>query len=308
MILVSTAIKPGDWVEALQAALPAGMPVVSDLDTIDPAHIRYLVAWRSPASLFERLPNLRAVFNLGAGVDALLANDIVPSHIPLVRVVDGGMAEQMVEYCLYGILRFHRRFDVYEAQQAAQIWDNGRAIAAAECRVTVLGMGALGLAVAQAAQGLGYAVRGWSRSGGTIGGIACESGRAGLLRLLAATDIAVLMLPLTPDTTGMIDAEALAALPAGAALVNAARGKLVDEPALLAALDSGHLRGLLTDVTATEPLPAGHPLWTHPRVRLTPHIAAATLIGPTVAQIVANIDRMEQGEAPLGLVNRQRGY
>jgi glyoxylate/hydroxypyruvate reductase len=308
MFFVSTPWNSAEWVRAFRAALPASLPVVDSLDGLDPAAIRYFAGWRPKPELLASLTGLRAMFALAAGVDGLLAAKSVPDHVPLMRILDGGMAPQMSEFCLYGVLRFHRQFDLYEAQQATQTWASQPGRAAAETRVSVLGMGTLGSAVAKTISGLGYPVRGWSRSGGTVDGIACESGRDGLLRLLAETDIAIVLLPLTPDTERFIDASALAALPDGAALINVARGGLIDEDALLAALNSGRLRGVLLDVTATEPLPADHPLWTHPRVRITPHVAASTLIGPAVAQIVANVDRIERGEAPTGVVDRQRGY
>lgn len=268
----------------------------------------YLAVWKPPAGMFAHFPKLKTVFTLGAGVDALLANPELPAGVAVVRLLDAGMAGQMTEYCLYGVLHFHRDFDLYARQQAQGEWRNLPPPDTAARKVGILGLGVMGGALAAALTALGFKVLGWGRSPKKIAGVASFHGRDGLTMMLRQTDILVCLLPLTPETDAILDRDAFAALPQGAVLINAGRGRLVDEDALLDALDSGHLRGALLDVFRTEPLPAGHRLWSHPKVIVTPHIAAETMPGPATAQIADNIRRLEAGLKPLGLVEPGRGY
>jgi glyoxylate/hydroxypyruvate reductase len=264
--------------------------------------------WNPPPGLFARLPRLRAAFALGAGVDALLRHDDLAPTIPLVRLLDAGMAAQMVEYALYGVLTWQRRFHDYAAQQAHALWLRQPPRMREETRIGVLGLGEMGGTVARALADLGYPVAGWSRTPKSLPGIDCRHGDHGLDRVLAGTDVLVTMLPTTPATQGLLDARRLSRLRPGAFVVHCSRGDQLDVDALLAALDSGQLGGALLDVFAIEPLPADSPLWAHPKVRITPHVAAVTLPGPAVAQIVDNIRALRQGDAMTGIVDRHRAY
>ncbi len=271
-------------------------------------HADYAVGWNPPAALFASQPRLKAYFQAGAGVERLLALPGLPPALPVVRVEDAGMARQMAEYCCHEVFRRYRRYGEYEAQQRDALWRGLDPPSDAPFRVGVLGLGALGEHVARTLAGFGYEVLGHARTPRGIPGVQTSSGDDALDRFLARCDVLILMLPLTARTRGIVDARALACLPRGAWLVNVARGALVDDGALLAALDDGHLAGATLDVFHTEPLPAEHPFWRHPRIRITPHVAAVTQVPESARQIAAKILRFERGEPAGGVVDRSRGY
>lgn len=275
---------------------------------VDNEAVRYVVAWNPPDGFFAQFPRLRAVFALGAGVDRLLTRADLPLQVPVIRLTDAGMAGQMAEYALYGVLRYQRQFDLYQAQQARHAWQPLPPRLAPEVRVSVLGLGAIGAVVARTLADLGYAVSGWSRRPKDLPGIACHHGPAALDALLATTDVLISVLPSTPETRWLITGKQLAQLPRGAALINAGRGDQIDEAALLDMLDVGHLRFAQLDVFAHEPLPPDSPLWDRPEVTITPHIAAITLPGPAVAQIADKLRALQRGEVPAGLVDRTWAY
>ena len=309
MILLHTpsAKEVAAYLPLLRAALPA-MPVLT-LDTLQqPEQVRYVITWGPPPGLFTGLPALQAVFALGAGVDKLLLRPDLPATVPIYRLLDGGMGQQMAEYVRLGVLSYQRHMDIYRRQQAAGVWKMLPPRLPADVRVGVLGLGEIGSAVAQALVADGYQVSGWSRTPRQLAGVASYHGEAGLGEMLAKSDVLACVLPSTPQTQGLLDAERLACLPAGAMVINAGRGDLLDENALLALLDSGHLRAAQLDVFAMEPLPAHSRLWQHPSVTLTPHIAAITLRQQAVSQIAANLQRLQAGLAAEGLVQRTRGY
>lgn len=297
--------------DAVRTLLKAAMPeadVAVWPEAVDPCRVRYAVVWSPPADFFAPFTHLEAVFTLGAGVDKLLTRSDLPSHTPIVRLLDAGMAPQMVEYVLYGVLRYQRQFDLYQQHQHQRQWQPQAPRLAADVRVGVLGLGQMGGAVAAALAGLGYRVSGWSRSTRQIQGVRCLDGDAGLLELVRSSDVLVNILPSTPQTRLLLNHQLLGQLPQGAALINAGRGDQLDISALLDLLESGHLRYAQLDVFSTEPLPADSPLWARSDVVITPHVAAATLMAPAVSQIVHNLDALKQGLIPEGLVDRQRGY
>jgi glyoxylate/hydroxypyruvate reductase len=273
-----------------------------------PEEVDYVAAWRAPPGLFATLPRLRAVFALGAGVDALLIRTDIAPDVPLVRLLDAGMAEQMVEYALLGALTWQRRMHEYDLQQSRRLWRQQPPRMRAETQLGVLGLGSLGGAVATALARFGYPVSGWSRTARSLDGVRCMQGDAGLQALLSGSDVLINMLPSTPQTRGLLTRERLALLRPGAYVVNASRGDQLDLDALCALLDSGQLGGALLDVFPLEPLPTDHPLWVHPRVRITPHVAACTLVEPAVAQIVANIERLRRALPMKGVVDREHAY
>ncbi len=282
----------------------AGLAVVTAADAPDPAAVEYVAAWAPPPGLFARFAKLKAVFALGAGVDRFLGRDDLPASVPLLRLEDAGMAAQMLDYALFSVLWFQRDFDLY-ARRAE--WRPEAARAAAETRVGVLGLGMLGGAVARGLASRGYDVAGWRRAPGGSD-LPVFSGGDGLRALLARSDVVISVLPATAETRGLLDAGSLALLPPGAAVVNVGRGDAIVTEDLLAALDSGRLRGAVLDVFAAEPLPADSPLWTHPKVLVTPHVAAVTPPGPAARQVAANLARLAAGRPPTGLVDRRRGY
>lgn len=269
----------------------------------------YVVGWKPPAELFARQPGLKAVINYGAGVDAILAMHAVPAHMPIVRLEDAGMAQQMAEYAIYGVIYHQRHMHVYHAQQRAIRWqqheDRGNV---QRPTVGVMGLGEMGGTVATKLAAFGYSVRGWSRSKREIENVLTFAGHDSLPTFLSGCDVLVSALPLTESTKGILNAVSLAQLPRGAFLVNAGRGGHLVDADVVAALASGQLGGALLDVFNEEPLPRDHPFWTHPRVIVTPHIAATTPIKDACAQIVAKISAMDRGEAVSGIVDPNVGY
>jgi glyoxylate/hydroxypyruvate reductase A len=276
-------------------------------DIGDPTTIDYLAAWLIPPGLIETLPNLRAVFSVGAGVDQLdLA--AIPAHLPLARMLEPGIEACLTAYVAMAVLALHRDLPAYISQQRARIWRSLPVRPPSACRVGLLGLGQLGQASANALRALGFPVAGWSRTEKHLDGLICHHGSTGLPTLLATTDILVCLLPLTPETTGILNAQTFAQLPPGASLVNAGRGGHLVEPDLLAALASGRLSAAMLDVAASEPLPPDHPFWTHERILLTPHVGAVTQPETGITALLANLRRHQRGESLLGLVDRARGY
>jgi len=277
-------------------------------DAAAPDSIDYIVySPMGPVQDFTPFTRAKAVLNLWAGVERVVGNKTLTQ--PLCRMVDDGLERGMVEYVTGHVLRYHLGLDATLAQQDG-IWrhDDGVPPLARNRRVVMLGLGALGAACAQSLSGLGFDVTGWSRSPKQITGITCLDGAAGLRQALSHAEILVSLLPDTPETSNLLNAQTLALLPKGAAIINPGRGTLIDDAALLAALDAGQIGHATLDVFRVEPLPPAHPYWAHPRVTVTPHIAAESR-AETAAQVVAeNIRRSEAGEALLYLVDRARGY
>lgn len=299
--------KTAQYIDLFRAAAPA-LTVVGADDVTDAATVEWLAGWRLPPGYFARFPRLKIFFGLGAGVDAVLQRDDLMPQVQVVKLADAGMAPQMAEFALLGVLMWQRRMSEYSQQQSRAEWRQLPPRLRADVRVTVLGLGAIGGEVARTLAEFGYHVRGWSRSAKFIAGVKCVQGGEALHVLLGDTDVLVNMLPSTPETRHLISRDVLAALPAGAYVVNSSRGDQLDAEALVALLDSGHLSGALLDVFATEPLPADSPLWRHANIRITPHVAALTIPADAVSQIIANIRRLQQGVMPQGLVLRERGY
>lgn len=293
------------WVEALAAQLPHAQVHGVD-EAADSAD--YAVGWNPGPDFFAAHPKLRAFFATSAGVDALLAGGALPATLPVVRIEDGGMAAQMSEYCLYEAIRLQRRFGDYETQRHERVWRALEIEPKSAWPVGVFGLGAIGTRIARTLARAGFPVRGYARSPKRIDGIECLDETHGLRAFLEGTRLLVLVAPHTPDTERLFDAERLWWLMPGAWLVNVARGALVDEPALLAALDAGRIAGASLDVFAHEPLPPGHPFWHHRSVRLTPHVSGITQIDESARQIAGKIAALERGERVTGLVDRTRGY
>lgn len=304
IVFHSDATRPEPWLAALRQALPRAE--VSTWAEGAPA-ADYAVVWAPPQRLFDEQGTLKAAFNLGAGVDALLPLRL-PLGCRLVRLDDAGMGVQMAEYVCHALIRHFREFDGYERDMAEGRWSFRKPRERADYPVGIMGMGVLGQRVARAVAGFEFPVNGWSRAPRAVDGVRGFTGLGGLGDFLAASRVLVCLLPLTPETEGILNRDTLAQLRPGAYLINAARGAHLVEPDLLALLDSGHLAGATLDVTRTEPLPAGHPFWSEPRITLTPHTAARTLRHETVAQIARKIRALERGEAVAGVVDAGRGY
>jgi glyoxylate/hydroxypyruvate reductase A len=292
------------WLPGLRAALP-GAEVSLWVPGAAPAD--YAVVWKPSQQLLDEQPQLKAIFNTGAGVDALMQLRL-PSGVPVVRLDDAGMSVQMAEYVCHALIRHFREFDAYEADTRAGKWSFRKPLSRADFPVGILGLGVLGERVARAVAQFEFAVNGWSRSPKVVPGVQCFAGMAQLPDFLAASRVLVCLLPLTPDTRDLLNLANLSQLSPGGYVINVARGAhLVDED-LLALLDSGHLAGATLDVFRTEPLPPEHPFWTHPKITVTPHTSARTLRSESIAQIAEKIAALELGEPVAGKVDPSRGY
>ena len=274
----------------------------------DRAQIDYALVWSPEPGLLASLPNLKLVVGLGAGVDHILRDPSVPAGVTIVRLVDPYMTDAMSEYVALQVLRLHRQDLDYLAQQRAAIWEEREQMNAAERPVGILGFGTLGQDAARKLKALGFDVAGWSRSAKEVPGFATYAGPDGFDELLARSEILVCLLPLTAETRGILNAAAFARLPRGAGIVNAGRGGHLVEEDLIPALDSGQLSGAVLDVFREEPLLPGHPFWHHPRIIVTPHVAAETH-PPTAAAVIRDAIRCFEAGLPVpNRVDPVRGY
>jgi glyoxylate/hydroxypyruvate reductase A len=276
-------------------------------DIGDPSAVRYLAAWQPPADAMQTLPNLEVIFSVGAGIDQFDLSS-VPPHVAVVRMTEPGIVEGMVEYVTQAVLAIHRDVFDYAQLQRESVWREMPVRAASTRRVGVLGLGMLGMAVLKTLRMFGFPCAGWSRSAHEIEGVECYAGADSLDAFLARTDILVCLLPLTDATRGLIDKHVFDTLPKGASFINVGRGPHVVQQDLLNALDSSRLHAAILDVTDPEPLPPTHPFWTHPRVRLTPHIASATRPETAVDVVLENLRRHRAGLPLIGAIDRARGY
>ena len=276
-------------------------------DIGDPKDVRYLGVWVPPENIGATFPNVELVFSVGAGVDQFDFAQL-PPNVPLVRMLDTGIKEAMVEYVTLAVLALHRDLLHFLAQQRAQIFEEFQITYADRRRIGVMGLGLLGQAALERLKPFGFPLIGWNRSPRNLPGVTCYAGAEGLPAFLAQTDILICLLPLTTQTTGILNAKLFAQLPRGAQIVNVGRGGHLVTADLIAALDAGQLGGAVLDVVDPEPLPKGHPLWTHPKVLLTPHNASMTRPETAVAFVLDTIARHRRGEPLPGLVDRTRGY
>ena len=299
-----TNTDPEPWLAGLRAALPQAK---IELWQTGASPADYAVVWAPPQQFFDEQPQLKAVFAIGAGVDALLKLRL-PASASFVRLDDAGMAVQMAEYVCHAVIRHFRELDVYAADISQGRWTAHPPRNRADFPVGVMGMGVLGQRVAQALTHFEFPVNGWSRTAKAIEGIRGFHGDEQRDDFLAASRILVNLLPLTVDTQGIMNRNTLSRLQPGGYVINVARGAhLVDED-LLALLDSGHLAGATLDVFRTEPLPLDHPFWRHPNITITPHTSARTLRETSIAQIAGKLMALQRGEFVAGLVDVGRGY
>lgn len=311
LLLALTGWRSEPWIARLSALLPGRR--IDTLGTLrDRDAVQYALTWRHPPGSLEALPNLRAIFSLGAGVDHVFADPRLPDA-PIVRVVDPDLTARMSEWVALQVLLHHRQFRRYDRQQRERVWDEDESQPrAADVRVGLLGLGVLGLDAARKLQTLGFTVAGWSRAPKQVEGMATYHGAQGLDAMLARTDILVSLLPLTPDTRGVLNAALIAKLPRdgriGPALINAGRGGSQVEADILAALEAGALKGASLDVFETEPLPAHSPLWGREDVFVSPHNSAISEPDAVAGYIAGQILAHERGESWRNLVDRKRGY
>lgn len=300
-----------EWLAGIKQRLPQAE--IREWQRGDERPADYALVWRPPHEMLANRRDLKAVYALGAGVDAILDQErkhpgTLPAGVPLLRLEDTGMAQQMQEYALSYVLRYFRRFDEYQALQQRQEWQPLDPHSLDDFTIGILGAGVLGQSVARKLTEFGFSVRCWSRSAKQLDGVQSFAGEAQRAAFLDGVKLVINLLPNTPETLGILNRELFAQLQPGAYLINIARGAHLVEADLLAALEQGQLAAATLDVFAREPLPQDHPFWRHPRVTITPHIAAITLPQQAMDQIAANIRALEAGHAPAGVVDRQRGY
>ncbi len=308
---------PGDeakpWCDALSRCFPG-----AEVWAFDPAAghrgADYAVVWAPPAEIFAAPEPFRAIFTMGAGVDKLLRTPdlmAMTRGAPIIRLNDAGMSAQMAEYVCHALVRHTRQLAAYEIQQAQGVWRKHPGIMRADWPVGVMGLGSIGAPVAQAVAALGYPTLGWSRSARAVASVETCHGMAALDAFLSRVRVLVCVLPLTPETDGILNSANLSKLQPDAYLINVARGQHVVDEDLIALIDAGHLAGATLDVFREEPLPAVHPFWHHPKITVTPHISAITLLAESAAQIAGKIRQIEAG-SPVdqidGVVDAARGY
>ncbi|ERK17802.1 D-3-phosphoglycerate dehydrogenase [Pantoea sp. AS-PWVM4] len=302
----SDPVRGAHWQRWLaQHAPDIQLHIWPDID--DAEQVEVLVAWQPPDDVMATFPNLKALMSVGAGADQFDLSKL-PPELPVVRMIEPGLTQGMVEYVTFAVLGLHRDMPRYFQQQREQLWQTHRIYTAGERRVGVMGLGELGQASLKQLVSLGFNCAGWSRTPRDIDGVRCWHGSEQLAEFLAWSDILVCLLPLTDTTRGLLNAELFAQLPSGAALVQVGRGPQLNDDHLLAALASGQLSAAVIDVTDPEPLPAGHPFWHHPAIWLTPHIASQTQTDSAVAALVENLRRYQRGEPMVGVIDRNRGY
>ena len=296
--------KAEPWHQGLSAALPG-----ADITVWEPGapQADYAVVWAPPQQFMDEQRGLKALFNIGAGVDALLKLRLPPGAL-VVRLDDAGMAVQMAEYVCHAVIRHFREFDAYEADMAAGRWGYRKPRLRSDFAVGVMGLGVLGERVARALAHFDFPVNEWSRSPKAVDGVRAFHGAEGFNDFLGASRVLVNLLPLTPETQDIINGDTLSRLQRGGYVINVARGAHLVEEDLLALIDNGHIAGATLDVFRTEPLPAGHAFWNHPRITITPHTSARTLRDETIAQIARKMASLQRGEAVAGVVNPGRGY
>lgn len=301
-------VIPDRKLEDLQQRLVQALPdtrIEIWPDMADVAAVEFVVVWKQPPGSLATLPNLKAIQCFGAGVDAILADTTLPA-LPIARIVDPTLSQTMVRY-LDGVVSHYRlRLDVFNRQQQQTLWQpkSPRPIA----HICLLGLGELGSAAARHFVQQGYQVSGWARTAKQLAGIQCYNGAQGLASALAQADVVICLLPLTPATESLLGSEFFHQLKAGTIFINVARGAIVDDEALLAALNNGQLQAACLDVFRQEPLPAQHPFWHHPNILITPHVSAVTNVSTVVAQIAENYRRSQRGEALLNKVDISKGY
>lgn len=296
------------WRHSLKAAMP-GLECRDWDDSGDDDAVEFALVWKPPlGELQRRFANLKVIFSLGAGVDHLLVDPDLPPAVPIVRMVEPELTRGMTEYVVLHVLRYHRLVPALEDQQKRNVWKVLPTPTAPKRRVGIMGLGVIGQDSLRVLSALGFALSGWSRTAKTIPGVTCYHGPDGLKAFLADTEILVCLLPYTADTDNILNRDVFGGLPQGAYLINAGRGGLQDEDDILAALESGQLAGATLDVFREEPLPGDHAFWNHPNVTLTPHNAGTAQHWSAAQEVVANIQRIREGQAPLNIADPAAGY
>ncbi len=298
---------PRKWRGLLESGLPQ-FRVECWPEIKDPSDVEYAVVWNPPRDCFKSLVNIKAIFSLGAGVDSLLTDDSIPADIPIVRLLDAGLARQMSHYAIYGVLHFQRQFFEYRRLQAQEKWSPLPVTLANSFTVGVLGFGTIGRVIASDLENLGFPVIGWANSSKSDVDAEVYVGVTELDDFLASSQLVINVLPLTAETRGLCDERFFGRMRPGSYFINLGRGGHVIESDLEKAIDSGRLAGAMLDVFASEPLSPKSSFWKRESVLITPHISGVTLAEEASDQIISNICLIESGQSPNGVVDRVRGY
>ena len=305
LLLDSTTKDLSPWISAFKEHLPENEVVTWD-QVEDPNDVTVAVVWQHQKDLFTKIPNVKLVASLGAGVDHIVHDPLLPNHVPVSKVISSHLSTPMSNYCIGAILHFHKQFDKYLEDKAQKRWhqefDPERPMT-----IGILGLGELGTDLANKLVLLGFEVHGLSRTKKELSSVSTY-GEDELDTFLSRINMLVCMLPTTEKTTGMINGSLINKLPKNSYLINVGRGKQQVDEDILQALDSGHLAGAFLDVFPLEPLPKSSLLWSHPSVFITPHIAVVTKIEAAVPQIVENYNRLKAGQPFINLIDREKGY
>jgi glyoxylate/hydroxypyruvate reductase A len=307
LLFCSHLDDPNEWIPELKRHMP-DLEIEVWPEVKDRAAVDAILVWLPPAEGgLGQFPNLKAIQSLGAGVNQLDLKSL-PRHIPLARLVDPGLNVSMRDYCVWAVLRHYRGLDMHAEHQPQKKWVYYIPPPKSAVSVGIMGLGELGGEVARAVADLGFSVRGWARSPKKLDGVACFSGADGLKEFAGKTDILICLLPLTPETRGILARPLFEMLPKGAKIINVGRGDHLVEPDLLAALASGQIACATLDVFSKEPLPAEHPFWSHPKVTVTPHVAAFGAAVTAAPVVVENLRRAMARKPLLNQVDIDRGY
>ena len=307
LLIIAPDFKVTSWVKHLGALQP-GIEIRVWPEAGNASEIEFALCWNHPWGELTKYKNLKCIASLGAGVDHLIRDPDLPDGVPITRVVEHSMAQSMSEYVVLSVLNYCRQFDAYRSDQDQKHWHPRRPRLAEETHIGIMGMGQLGSDAAQKLSSLGFTVSGWSRRPKNMDGVQCFAAEDGFENFLSRSQILICLLPLTPSTKGILNRKTFDRLPKGAYVINVARGQHLVENDLIEALDSGRLAGACLDVFDVEPLPADHPFWNHPKIRVTPHISSITFPGAVAPQIIENYRRARTGRPLLNVVDLKRGY
>ena len=307
-LIFHSSIKRDDWWRAEIGKHVPDLEIRFYPEIGNPDDIEFALCFNMPHGELAKFKNLKAIFSLGAGVDHFLEDPTFPKNIPFTRVVNDELTSRMSEYVVQHVLNHHRYQLEYDQHQRDGVWKVRHAPAARNRKIGIMGLGELGQGAAKTLKLLGFDVAGWSRSSKDIDGVKCFHGRDQMDAFLARTEILVCLLPLTPETENIMNRDLFAKLPEGAAIINPGRGRHMVDADLIEALDRGHLSGATLDVFHVEPLPEENPLWSHPKVRITPHVASIAAPGQVAELAAKNIIRARNGETLINQIDLSRGY
>jgi glyoxylate/hydroxypyruvate reductase A len=307
LLIIAPHIKVTSWVKHLSALEP-GIEIRIWPEVGDAGEIEFALCWNHPPGELTKYENLKCIASLGAGVDHLTRDADLPDGVPVTRVVEHSMAQSMSEYVVLSVLNYCRHFDAYRSDQDQRSWHPRRPRLAEDTQIGIMGLGQLGADAAIKLSSLGFTVNGWSRTPQNIDGVQCYAAEDGWENFLSRSQILICLLPLTTSTKGILNRKTFDQLPADAYVINVARGHHLVENDLIEALDSGRLAGACLDVFDVEPLPADHPFWSHPKIKVTPHISSITFPEAVAPQIIENYRRAMSGRPLLNVVDLKRGY